>query len=77
MHNTWFGVWYLAGLIIAAFSYISSLSSTVHQVEMLCDLYTGFKPSQLSCLGSLVGKSVAWRADGREFESHPRQPNFL
>ena len=25
----------------------------------------------------LVGKSVAWRADGRGFESYPRQPIFL
>ena len=60
MHNTWFGVWRLAGFIIAAFSYILSSSSPVYQVEMLCDLYAGFEPSQLSCLGSLVGKSVAW-----------------
>ena len=44
---------------------------------MLCDLYSGFEPSQLSCLGSLVGKSVAWRTDGRGFESHARQPIFL
>ena len=73
MHNTWFGVWCLAGLIIAAFSYILSLSSPV-QVEMLCDLYAGFEPSQPSCL---VGKSVSWRADGRGFESHLRQPIFL
>ena len=41
--------WCLAGLIIAAFSYISSLSLPVYQVEMLCDLYAGFEPSQLSC----------------------------
>ena len=41
---------------------------------MRYDLYTGFEPSQLSCLGSLVGNSAAWRADGRGFESHPRQP---
>ena len=74
MHNTWFGGWRLASLIIVAFS---SLSSPVHQVEMLCDLYARFEPSQLSCLGSLVGKSVAWRADGRGFESHPRQPIFV
>ena len=57
--------------------YIKKLSSSVYQVEMLCDLYTGFEPSQLSCLGSLVGKSITWRADGRGFESHPRQPIFL
>ena len=44
---------------------------------MLCNLYAGFEPSQLSCLGSLVGKSVAWRAGGRGFESHLRQPIFL
>ena len=56
---------------------ICTLSSPVYQVEMLCDLYTGFEPSQLSCLGSLVGKSIAWRADGRGFESHQRQPIFL
>ena len=59
---------------------ISSLPTIyvpVYQVEMLCDLYTGFEPSQLSCLRSLVGKSVAWRADGRGFKSHPRQPIFL
>ena len=31
----------------------------------------------LKCLSSLVGKSAAWRADGRGFESHPRQPVFL
>ena len=24
-----------------------------------------------------IGKSIAWRADGRGFESHPRQPIFL
>ena len=55
MHNIWFGGWYLAGLIIAAFSNILllSFSSPVYQVEMLCDLYTGFDPSQLSCLSSL------------------------
>ena len=47
-----------------------SVVQHVHVVEMLCDLYTGFEPSQLSCLSSLVGKSVAWRADGRGFESH-------
>ena len=43
------------------------------------DLYVGFEPSQLSCLGSLVGESVTWRADsyGFEFESHLRQPIFL
>ena len=45
--------------------------------HVACALYTGFEPSQLSCLGSLVGKSVAWRADGRGFESHPKQPIFL
>ena len=33
--------------------------------------------SQLSYLSSLVGKSVAWKADGRGFESHLRQPIFL
>ena len=44
---------------------------------MLCDLYAGFEPGQLRCLGSIVGKSVAWRADGRGFESHPRQSIFL
>ena len=27
------------------------LDSPVYQVEMRCDLYTGFEPSQLSCLG--------------------------
>ena len=27
--------------------------------------------SQLSCLGSLVAKSVAWKANGHGFESHP------
>ena len=32
---------------------------------------------QLSCLDSLVGKSIAWRADGLGFKSHPRQPIFL
>ena len=32
----------------------------------------------MSCLGSSVGKSViAWKADGRGFESHLRQPIFL
>ena len=40
-------------------TYMYSLSSPVYQVEMLCDWYTGFKPSQLSCLGSSVGKGVA------------------
>ena len=35
------------------------------------------RPSQLSCLGSLVGKSVAWKADGCGFESHLTQPIFL
>ena len=35
------------------------------------------EPSQLSCLGSLVGKSVPWKADGRGFKSHPRQQIFL
>ena len=77
MQNIWFGGWRLAGLIIVAFSYILSSSSPVHQVEMLWDLYTGLKPSQLSCLGSLVGKCVAWRAVCRGLESHPRQPIFL
>ena len=27
------------------------------------------KPNQLSCLGSLLGKIVAWRTEGRGFES--------
>ena len=40
---------------------------------MLCYLYTRFEPSQLSCLGSLVGKSVAWRADG---QIPPEAANF-
>ena len=31
----------------------------------------------LSCLGGLVGKSVAWKADGCGFKSHPRQPISL
>ena len=57
--------------------HVLSLSSPVYQVEMLGDLYAGFEPSQLSCLGSLVGKSVTWRADGRGFESQLRQPIFL
>ena len=56
---------------------IYMLCCVVYQVEMLCDLYTGFEPSQLSCLGSLVDKSVAWKADGHGFESHLRQPIFL
>ena len=30
-------------------------------------------PSQLSCLGSLVGQSIAWKADGHGFKSHTRQ----
>ena len=34
-------------------------------------------PSQPSCLGSLVSKNIAWKADGRGFESHLRQPIFL
>ena len=34
-------------------------------------------PSQLSCLGSSVGKSITWKADGHGFESHPKQPIFL
>ena len=34
-------------------------------------------PANWAASGSLVGKSVAWRADGRGFESHPRQPIFL
>ena len=38
---------------------------------------TGFELSQLSYLSSLVSKSVTWKADGRGFESHPRQPIFL
>ena len=50
---------------------------TVHQVEMISDLYARIRPSQLSCLGSLVGKSVTWKANGRGFESHPRQPIFF
>ena len=33
--------------------------------------------SNMSCLGSSVGKSVAWKVDGRGFKSHPRQPIFL
>ena len=36
-------------------------------------MYTGFG----RCLGSLVSKSVAWRANGRGLESHLRQPIFL
>ena len=32
---------------------------------------------QLSCLSSLVGRSVAWGADGHGLKSHPRQPIFL
>ena len=41
-------------------------------------LYIGFESSQLSFLGSLVGKSIiAWGADGRGFESHLRKPIFL
>ena len=39
-------------------------------------MYTGFKPSQLSCLGGLVGKSVAWKADGRGFGVPPEVANF-
>ena len=40
---------------------------------------SGFGPpcSQLSYLGSLVGKSATWKADGHGFESHTRQPIFL
>ena len=64
-------------LLLIPYTCKLSLSSPVYQVEMLCDLYAGFEPSQLSCLGSLVGKSVVWRADGRGFNSHPRQQIFL
>ena len=32
---------------------------------------------QLSCLGSIVGKIIAWKADGRGFKSHSRQPISL
>ena len=53
----------------------SKMGSPMYQVEMLCDLYTGFEPSQLSCLGSLVSKSIARRTDGRG--SHLRQSIFL
>ena len=43
--------------------------------EQPSDLYAGFdRPSQLSCLDSSVGKNIALKADGRGFESHPRQP---
>ena len=73
MHNTWFGVWRLASW----FNYHGLLLSLNSPVHLLCDLYAGFEPSQLSCLSSLVGKGVAWRADGSGFESHPRQPIIL
>ena len=74
MHNTWFGGWCLAGLIIAAFSSILSLTSPVYQIEMLC--WFVYR-TQLSCLSSLVSKSIVWKADGCGFESHLRQPIFF
>ena len=52
---------------------IPSLSSPAHQVEMLLWFVCRIRPSQLSCLGSSVGKSITWKADGRGFESHSRQ----
>ena len=52
------------------------MSSPLYQVAMLCWLVHRIWPSQLSCLNSLVGKNVAWKAGGRGLGSHPRQPIY-
>ena len=41
------------------------------------ELHVKFDFTCLSCLGSSVGKSIAWKADDHGFESHLRQLIFL
>ena len=36
-----------------------------------------FKPCQLSCLGSSVGRASVWNTECRGFESHLRQLSFF
>ena len=77
MHNTWFG-----GLVSSWFDYRSLLPNTKFDFTCLSGrdaflFVCRILPSQLSYLGSSVGKSIAWKADSCGVESHPRQSQFF
>ena len=54
---------------------LSKTYSTVDTATIAREVHTHMHVYYVLCL--LVGKSIAWKADGCGFESHLRQPIFL